>query len=47
MAPVKNALSRRFQSMKIKGEAIKVGIPATEAEMTELISHSAFVEPLA
>ena len=41
MASVKIALSQHFQSIKIKSKAIKVGIPATEAEMTELFSHSA------
>ena len=45
MAPEKIALNQRFQSMKIKGEAIEVGVPATEAEMTELFSHSASIEP--
>ena len=45
IAPVKIALGQRFQSMKIKGEAIKLGVPATNAEMTELFSHSSFVDP--
>ena len=43
IAPVKIALGQRFQSMKIKGEAI--GVPATNAEMTELFSHSSVIDP--
>ena len=45
IAPVKIALGQHFQSMKIKGEAIKLGVPATNAEVTELFSHSSFIDP--
>ena len=45
IAPIKIALGQRFQSMKIKGETIKLGVPATNAEMTELFSHSSFIDP--
>ena len=45
IAPIKIALGQRFQSMKTKGEAIKLGVPATNAEMTELFSHSSFIDP--
>ena len=38
-------LSQRFQAMKLKGQAVKVGVPATEAEMSELFAYSAFIDP--
>lgn len=45
MAPLLITLGQRFQSMKIKGEAVKLGVPATQDEMTELFSLSAFIDP--
>lgn len=45
IAPVLIALGQHFQAMKIKDEAVKLGVPATKTEMTELFSLSAFIDP--
>ena len=45
LSPVMILLGQRFQAMKLKGQTIKLGVPATEAEMTELFSHCTFIDP--
>ena len=34
--PVKTKLGHRFQTMKLKGTAVKIGVAATESELTKL-----------
>ena len=33
-------LGQRFGTMKLKGLSVKLGVPATEAEMSEQFSHN-------
>lgn len=37
-------VGRRFQAMKVKDTLVKVGVPATEAELTEQFQHALFVD---
>ena len=45
MAPVMIAISQNFQAMKLKGQPVKVGVPATEAEMSGHFAYSALIDP--
>ena len=45
LSPVMVLLGQRFGAMKLKGQSVKLGVPATEAEMSEQFSHSHFIEP--
>ena len=38
-------LGQQFGAMKLKGQSVKLGVPASEAEMLEQFSHSHFIEP--
>ena len=45
LSPVMVLLGQRFGAMKLKGQSVKLGDPATEAEMSEQFMHSHFIEP--
>lgn len=45
LSPVMVLLGQRFGAMKLKGQSVKLGVPASEAEMLEQFSHSHFIEP--
>ena len=45
LSPVIVLLGLRFGAMKLKGQSVKLGVPATEAEMSKQFSHSHFIEP--
>ena len=45
MVHTKIVLGDRFQSMKIKGMGIKLGLPAQDDDIDELFSQSTFIEP--
>lgn len=45
LSPVMILLGQRFGAMKVKGHSVKLGIPATEDEMSEQFSHSNFIDP--
>ena len=39
------AVSKRFQAMKAKDNQVKLGVPATEADITEQFKHALFFDP--
>ena len=39
------ALSTRFQAMKVKGNPVKVGLPASESRIDEQFEHALFIDP--
>ena len=45
LSPVMVLLSQRFGAMKLYGRSVKLGVPATEAEISEQFLHSHFIEP--
>ena len=45
MAPPMALVGRRFQSMKIKENCVKLGVPATEQNIDEMFQHVLFVDP--
>ena len=45
LSPVMILLGQRFGAMKLKGRSVKLGVPATESEMSEQFMHSHFIEP--
>ena len=45
MAPPIALVGRRFQSMKMQENCVKVGVPATEQNIDEMFQHVLFVDP--
>ena len=39
------ALSRRFQAMKVKGNPMKMGVPASDSRINEQFQHALFIDP--
>ena len=39
------AVGKRFQAMKVKDNQVKLGVPATEADITEQFKHALFFDP--
>ena len=38
-------VGQRFQAMKVKGNKVKLGVPATDVQMEEQFQHALFVDP--
>lgn len=38
-------VGRRFQSMKVNENPVRLGVPANEAQITEQFQHALFVDP--
>ena len=45
MAQLLTTVGRRFQSMKVNENPVRLGVPANEAQITEQFQHALFVDP--